>query len=118
MSDDGPWSPVWSPSRAGLEAASVVVAAGPDTPEVLGRLTGFEAFATRFPMNRVPGLLVTRPEHGAREACSDTSTYFDVEPGEIHLRPAPNGGAADGRPGNRWMGGRKPVAGAGAPRRD
>ena len=96
VSDDGVVTGVVT-EQGRLEAASVVVAAGPDTPEVLGRLTGFEAFATRFPMNRVPGLLVTSPSTAPARLLRHI-TYFDVEPGEIHLRPAPNGGLRMGAP--------------------
>ena len=96
VSDDGVVTGVVT-ERGRLEATSVVVAAGPDTPEVLGQLIGFEAYATRFPMNRVPGLLVTSPSTAPARLLRHI-TYFDVEPGEIHLRPAPNGGLRMGAP--------------------
>ena len=48
-------------------------------------------------MNRVPGLLVTSPSTAPARLLRHI-TYFDVEPGEIHLRPAPNGGLRMGAP--------------------
>ncbi len=74
-----------------LEAAKVLVAVGPNTPEVVSELTGYEDFAARFPLNRVPGLLVTTPSTAPAKLLRHI-VYFDIEPGEVHLRPAPNGG--------------------------
>ena len=47
--------------RGILHTEHVLIAAGPNTPEVLSELTGYDAFAARFPINRVPGLLVRTP---------------------------------------------------------
>ena len=48
-------------SKGRLDAPNVLVTVGPGTPEVLSALTGYDGFAARFPMRRVPGLLVTTP---------------------------------------------------------
>ena len=43
---------------------SVVLATGADIPQVLGQLTGHEGFASRFPLQQAPGLLVLTPPGG------------------------------------------------------
>jgi D-hydroxyproline dehydrogenase subunit beta len=68
----------------------VLIAAGHETPEVLAALTGYEAFAARFPMNRVPGLLVTTPPGQSAEALRHV-IYFDSPTDAFHIRPAGNG---------------------------
>ena len=71
-----------------LHCAQVVIATGPDTPDVLGTLTGFEAFATRFPMRRAPGLLVRTP------ATSDEARVIRhiIYAPDLHLRETSEGG--------------------------
>ena len=69
-----------------LHAEQVVIATGADTPDALGALTGFEAFATRFPMRRAPGLLVTTPGGGERLV-----RHVIYSP-QLHLRETPGGG--------------------------
>jgi len=77
--------------RGLLGAPKVVVCAGPDTPEVLSGLTGFDGFAARFPMNRVPGLLVTTPPDSQASRLRHI-IYLDRPGEELHVRPAGNGG--------------------------
>jgi glycine/D-amino acid oxidase-like deaminating enzyme len=78
-------------SEAGkLSANKVLIAAGPHTPEVLGALTGYDGFAARFPMRRVPGLLVTTPATAAPQAIRHV-VYFASGP-ELHFLPDFNGG--------------------------
>ena len=102
VSDDGVVTGVVT-EQGRLEATRVVVAAGADTPDILGKFTGVEANPTRFPINRVPGLLVTSPSTAPARLLRHI-TYFDVEPGEIHLRPAPNGGLRMGaRETDGWV---------------
>ncbi len=72
-----------------MGAGNVVVAAGPDTPEVLSDLTGYDAFATRFPVGKVPGLLVTTPP--VPEGMLHHLVYTDCG-GEFHFFPDFNGG--------------------------
>ena len=60
MTDDGVITGITTDERT-LSAPKVLVTVGPDTPEVLSELTGYEGFAARFPMHRGPGLLVTTP---------------------------------------------------------
>ncbi|MEM7424714.1 MAG: FAD-binding oxidoreductase [Pseudomonadota bacterium] len=50
-----------STSKGPLSSPNVLVTVGPGTPEVLSALTGYDGFAARFPMRKVPGLLVTTP---------------------------------------------------------
>ncbi|MDJ0628697.1 MAG: FAD-binding oxidoreductase [Rhodobacter sp.] len=72
-----------------IAAPRVIVAAGADTGRVLAELTGFDAFATRFPLREVPGLLLTTPplEQNPIRRLIYTSTTD-----ELHLLPAPGGG--------------------------
>ncbi|MDG2480230.1 MAG: FAD-binding oxidoreductase [Alphaproteobacteria bacterium] len=74
-----------------FSAPRVLIAAGHETPEVLAQLTGYEAFSARFPMNRVPGLLVTTPDNDRTRNLHHV-IYFDSPAGAFHIRPAPNGG--------------------------
>ena len=74
-----------------LGAPSVLIAVGPDTPEVLSELTGYEGFAARFPMNRVPGLLLTTPPNEATGKLRHIMN-FDYPVEGLNLRPAANGG--------------------------
>jgi len=73
-----------------LHTEHVLIAAGPNTPEALSELTGYDAFATRFPINRVPGLLVrtpkTTPHQLVRHVVYLTSGI------DIHILPDFNGG--------------------------
>ena len=70
-------------------ARRVIIAAGPDTPEVLSDLTGYDGFATRFPVRKVPGLLVTTPP--VEPDLVRHLNYMDVG-GEFHFFPDFNGG--------------------------
>ena len=72
-----------------LKTAKVVVATGPNTPEVLAELTGFEGFASRFPVGKVPGLLVTTPP--VEPGLLRHLIYTDCG-GEFHMFPDFNGG--------------------------
>lgn len=90
MTDEGTITGVVT-ARGTLGAPTVLVAAGPDTPEVLSGLTGYDAFAARFPMTRVPGLLVTTPSTAPSRLVRHI-VYFDSPPNAMHLRPAANGG--------------------------
>lgn len=90
VDDDGTITGV--STKSGMFAASkVLVAAGPDTPEVLATLTGFDGFAARFPMKRVPGLLVTTP---ATDRTRRLRRIVHVDSGAdlLHVRPAAQGG--------------------------
>lgn len=44
-----------------LGAPKVIVAAGQHTGEALSKLTGYDGFEARFPLQKVPGLLLTTP---------------------------------------------------------
>lgn len=78
-----------STDKGTFDAPCVVVATGPNTPEVLSDLTGYDGFATRFPVNKVPGLLVTTPP--VPENLIRHLSYTDTG-GEFHFMPDFNGG--------------------------
>jgi glycine/D-amino acid oxidase-like deaminating enzyme len=90
MTDDGTITGVVT-AQGTLSAPKVLVTAGPDTPEVLSALTGYDAFATRFPITRVPGLLVTTPSTAPSQLLRHI-LYVDSPVDALHLRPAANGG--------------------------
>ncbi len=90
MTDDGAVAGIATDQDL-LGAPEVLVAAGPDTPEVLSDLTGYDGFAARFPMNRVPGLLLTTPPNEAAGRLNHI-IYFDRAAEAMHVRPAANGG--------------------------
>jgi len=71
-----------------INCGHVVLTTGPDTPEALGQLTGSEAFISRFPLHRAPGLMVTTP--------SDTHTLthgvvYTPDSAGLHIRDAGDG---------------------------
>jgi len=74
-----------------LETGHVLLAAGPDTNAVLAGLTGFAPFENRFPMRRVPGLLLDTPYDPAAAPLHHV-VYAEVDAGEFHIRPTPDGG--------------------------
>lgn len=86
--DDGEVSGLMS-GTGKITASRVLIAAGPDTPGVLAALTGFDGFAARFPVVRVPGLLVTTPpvDPGLVRHLLVRDT-----PDEFHVFPDFNGG--------------------------
>ena len=90
MTDEGRITGVVT-DQGTLNAPKVLVAAGPDTPEVLSGLTGYDAFAARFPLTRVPGLLVTTPSTAPAQLARRI-LYIDSPADALHLRPAANGG--------------------------
>ncbi len=73
-----------------LKSHSVIVAAGPGTAEVLSTLTGYDGFATRFPLHQVPGLLVSTPSLSPHRRIRHV-IYSSISP-EIHMLPDFNGG--------------------------
>jgi glycine/D-amino acid oxidase-like deaminating enzyme len=73
-----------------LRSPKVLIAAGPSTPEVLAQLTGFDGFETRFPMNRVPGLLVSSPSSAPKRLIRHIHYVEHGKP--FHMLPLPNGG--------------------------
>ncbi|MEM7124131.1 MAG: FAD-binding oxidoreductase [Pseudomonadota bacterium] len=90
VDDDGTITGVTT-EKGSFDAPKVLVAAGPDTPEVLADLTGFGAFAARFPMNRVPGLLMTTPATN-RTRLLRRIVHVDSGADLLHIRPAAQGG--------------------------
>lgn len=76
-------------SSGPVQAPRVILACGADTGRVLAELTGFDGFATRFPLREVPGLLLTTPKLDPNPL---TRIYFGSTTDELHLLPAANGG--------------------------
>ena len=73
-----------------IEARNVLVTTGPDTPETLSAITGYDAYASRFPMHRVPGLLVTTPSTAPHRMVRHV-LYMSID-AEFHVQTAPGGG--------------------------
>ncbi len=77
-------------TKGTFHAKNVLLATGPNTATTLATLTGYDGFATRFPLNQVPGLLLTTPplavEHLPRHL-----TYSSPL-NELHILPEFNGG--------------------------
>jgi len=73
-----------------LMSERVLVTTGPGTPEVLSELTGYDGFAARFPMNRVPGLLVTSPSIAPKQLVRHI--VYTLTGDAFHLLPDPAGG--------------------------
>jgi glycine/D-amino acid oxidase-like deaminating enzyme len=89
LADDGGCVTGVRSDQGEMRTSRVVVASGPDTPEVLSALTGYDGFAARFPVAKVPGVLVTTPPlpgHPVRHL-----NYTD-DGGEFHFLPDFNGG--------------------------
>ncbi len=76
-------------AEGALHAPSVILAAGADTPGALATLTGYDGFASRFPLRRVPGFLLTTPpvEPDLLNHLLYTSTTD-----EFHMLPTAEGG--------------------------
>jgi glycine/D-amino acid oxidase-like deaminating enzyme len=87
--DDGAVTGI-ATNQGPLETGRVLLATGPSTPEVLSELTGYDGFAARFPMQRVPGLLVTTPSTAPRNLVRNVINSSIGE--EIHFRPEFGGG--------------------------
>lgn len=72
-----------------IKAPKIILAAGVETGRLLADLTGFDAFATRFPLREVPGLLLTTPPLNPNPL---KRLLFGSTTNELHLLSAPNGG--------------------------
>jgi glycine/D-amino acid oxidase-like deaminating enzyme len=73
-----------------LHSGQVVLATGASTPDALSALTGYEGFASRFPMRRAPGLLVTTPPCAPRPLVRHILYASDAA--HLHLRATSDGG--------------------------
>lgn len=73
-----------------LEAPNVLVTVGPNTPQVLSTLTGYDGFAARFPMRQVPGLLVTTPSTAPHRLVRSVVYMSGSE--EFHVQTEAGGG--------------------------
>ena len=77
-------------SEGKFDAPNVLVAAGPNTPDTLAAITGFDGFASRFPIHHAPGFLLETPPLVDRRPVR----HILYEGGErsLHIRPSANGG--------------------------
>ncbi len=73
-----------------LQAPHVLVTSGPETAEVLSTLTGYDGFAARFPMRKVPGLLVTTPSTAPHRLVRSVVYMSGAE--EFHVQTEAGGG--------------------------
>lgn len=73
-----------------LETPVVLVTTGPDTAEALSTLTGYDGFAARFPLRRVPGLLVTTPSTAPHRLVRSVVYMSGSE--EFHVQTEAGGG--------------------------
>jgi glycine/D-amino acid oxidase-like deaminating enzyme len=76
-----------------ITAPKVILAAGADTGRLLAELTGFDAFATRFPLREVPGLLLSTPPLDPNPI---NRVLYGSTTNELHMLPTSNGGVRIG----------------------
>ncbi len=72
-----------------IRAPHVLLAAGAETGPLLAQLTGYDGFASRFPLREVPGLLLTTPPLDPNPVKRITYTSTT---NELHLLTTPEGG--------------------------
>ena len=89
MTDDGVITGLRT-STGSINTPRVLLTAGPGTPEALSALTGFDGFSTRFPLRRVPGLLVVTPSTAPHRFVR--SVIYLAGGDDFHVLPMPNGG--------------------------
>jgi len=73
-----------------FHADNIILATGQDTATTLATLTGYDGFATRFPLNKVPGLILTTPPLPAAPPLRHM--YYSAPKNELHILPEFNGG--------------------------
>jgi glycine/D-amino acid oxidase-like deaminating enzyme len=73
-----------------IATRQLILASGVQTPEMVRRITGDPDDANRFPLRRVPGLLVETAPGSAPGVIH--RILFPPDAGGLHLRPTPGGG--------------------------
>ncbi len=73
-----------------IKAEQVLLAAGPDTGDLLAQLTGFAGYANRFPLTKSPGILLTTPDLSPKKL-TRRIIYWDTDP-DLHILPHFSGG--------------------------
>jgi len=73
-----------------FHAGNITLATGQDTATTLSTLTGYDGFAARFPLNKVPGLILTTPP--LPSAPPLRHMYYSAPKNELHILPEFNGG--------------------------
>jgi len=84
-----------------IPAQNVLLAAGPHIAEQLAQLTGFEGFASRFPLRQSEGLLLTTPDLSPRHLVRRV-IYWE-ETSDLHVLPHFSGGLRIGADGTDGM---------------
>ena len=73
-----------------FHADNIILATGDNTATTLSVLTGYDGFAARFPLNKVPGLLLTTPPLPAPPPLRHL--FYSAPQNELHILPEFNGG--------------------------
>lgn len=77
-------------TQGSFHADNIILATGQDTATTLATLTGYDGFATRFPLNKVPGLILTTPPLPTTPPLRHM--YYSAPKNELHILPEFNGG--------------------------
>jgi glycine/D-amino acid oxidase-like deaminating enzyme len=77
-------------TQGSFHADNIILATGQDTATTLSTLTGYDGFATRFPLNKVPGLILTTPPLPTTPPLRHM--YYSAPKNELHILPEFNGG--------------------------
>ncbi|MEM7196629.1 MAG: FAD-dependent oxidoreductase, partial [Pseudomonadota bacterium] len=81
-------------SHGDFHSDIVVTCAGQNTPEVLADITGYDAYRTRFPMNRSAGILLQTPP--LQDYAQLDRIVYTGGPQGLHARPTAAGGIIAG----------------------
>ena len=73
-----------------FHADNIILATGQDTATTLCTLTGYGGFSARFPLNKVPGLILTTPPLPGAPPLRHL--YYSAPKNELHILPDFNGG--------------------------
>ena len=77
-------------TKGTFRTKNVLLATGANTATTLATITGYDGFATGFPLNQVPGLLLTTPPLATPDLIRHL--YYSAPQNELHILPEFNGG--------------------------
>ncbi len=77
-------------TKGTFHTKNVLLATGPNTAATLATLTGYDGFATHFPLSQVPGLLLTTPPLATPNLIRHL--YYSAPLNELHILPEWGGG--------------------------
>ena len=77
-------------SKGTFYSEITIICSGQETPDTLATLADHDAFSSRFPMQRVPGIMIKTPPL-PEAARLDTIVYASHDH-SAHMRPTPEGG--------------------------